>query len=46
MKQYELETLEKNSKNSKKELIYSRQFLSFSQDKNVSLKFITKQKNC
>ena len=45
MKQYELETLEKNSKNSKKELIYSRQFLSFSQDKNVSLKFIAKQKN-
>lgn len=42
----DLETLEQNLKNGKKELIYSRQLLSFTQDINVSFKFLTnKDKN-
>ena len=35
----EIESLQDNLNNSKKQLIYSKQFLSFSQDMNVSFKF-------
>jgi len=38
----DLENLENNINNSKKELFYSKQFLSFSKDMNVSCKFLPK----
>lgn len=38
----DFETLEKNINDSKKELIYSRQILCFSQDKKVCFKFLPK----
>ena len=42
IKKTDLENLENNLNKSKKELIYSRQLLSFSQDMNISLNFLSK----